>query len=204
MLQENISQLCCWAATCGSSTCWEVGQAVALVPLRAPFQAALSAAAVKRCAKMAREKDTAQGKKKKAKNRNPPGIQPWQILCILEGANHKAVIKGWAVLWISQANGHQDALGRQNSICRPKIHGLTAEAFSWDLTWMLFLKIQTFIWKTTPNTYSVSLLWMYLSYAKGKLPFLQVVFFYYYFIFHIEWWVPTTLLQECIIKSTMD
>lgn len=203
MLQENISQLCCWAATCSSRTCWEVGQAVALIPLCAPFQAALSAAAVKRCAKMAQEKDTAQGvKNKKARNRNPPGIQPWQILCILEMLITKLQLK--AELCCGSPKPTSTKMGRQNSICRPKIHGLTAEAFSWDLTWMLLLKIQTFFWKTTPNIYSVSLLWMYLSYAKGKLAFLQAVFFYYYFIFHIEWWIPTTLLQECIIKSTMD
>lgn len=95
-VQANISQLCCWAAICGSSTYWTAGQAVVPVPLCAPFQVALWVAAIKRSAKMVQEKDTAQGVKKKARNRNPLGTQPRQILCMVEGANHNAIIKGWA------------------------------------------------------------------------------------------------------------
>lgn len=98
----NVSQLCCWAAVCGSSTRWEAGQPVALVPLRAPFQAAQSGAAIKRSAKMVQEKDTAQGVKKKAENGNPLGTQPRQVLSIAEGANHNIKIKGWAKSWISK------------------------------------------------------------------------------------------------------
>jgi len=126
-VQANVSQLRCHLP---EQHCWEGGQALALVPLRAPFQAALSAAAIKRSTKMVKQKDTTQGVKRKGRDRNLPGTQLWQVLGIAAGANRDAVIKGWVKPRTSQANIHRDTLARQNSVHRPEIHGLTAEAVS--------------------------------------------------------------------------
>lgn len=113
-------------AICGSSTCREASQAVAFERFCAPFKAAKSAlsvaAAIKKTAKTAQEKDTAQGVTVKNANRNPSGTQGRHIFCITEGANQ------WREH--SLTNIPCDALGRQKSIRRPAVRGLTPEAFT--------------------------------------------------------------------------
>lgn len=87
------------------------------------MKSALSAAAaIKKSAKTAQEKDTAQGVTVKNANRNPSGTQARHIFCITEGANQCRER--------SLTDIPCDAPGRQKSIPRPAVRGLTPEAFT--------------------------------------------------------------------------